>query len=107
MKIGLGLAVVYSIIMGIVIFFCRFCPFLFPLKGKVLDFIEHTAPPVAMTVLTVYEIGTTIKAAGSLVGSVPVLAASALTALLQLWKRNALISIVGGVVLYMVLIRII
>jgi branched-subunit amino acid transport protein AzlD len=35
-----------------------------------------------------------------------VLAASVFTALTHLWRRNALISIIGGTLVYMVLIRV-
>jgi branched-subunit amino acid transport protein AzlD len=38
--------------------------------------------------------------------SLPVLAASVFTALVHLWKRNALISIIGGTLVYMVLSRV-
>ncbi|MDR0690037.1 MAG: AzlD domain-containing protein [Spirochaetaceae bacterium] len=38
-------------------------------------------------------------------GSIPVLIASGFTALVHLWKRNALISIFGGTLIYMVLSR--
>ncbi|MDR2739300.1 MAG: AzlD domain-containing protein [Treponema sp.] len=34
------------------------------------------------------------------------MAASAFTALVHLWKRNSLISIIGGTLLYMILSRI-
>ncbi|MEN6499152.1 MAG: AzlD domain-containing protein, partial [Rectinema sp.] len=36
----------------------------------------------------------------------PALVAGALTALLHFWKRNVLLSIVGGTALYMALIRV-
>jgi branched-subunit amino acid transport protein AzlD len=117
MKIGLGMAVVYSVIMGLTIFFCRFSPFIFFAdKGKTskakenfLKFIERTAPPVAMMVLTAYEIFSTVKSgwsASALLACVPVFAASAVTAGLPVWKHNALLSIFSGTILYMVLIRV-
>jgi branched-subunit amino acid transport protein AzlD len=98
--------------MGAVIFLCRFFPFLFFNKRTgdnvkyraFLNFVEKTVPPVAMTVL----------AFNSMVGpfrenpweGIPILAASAFTALLQILRRNPLISIFGGPALYMFIARI-
>jgi branched-subunit amino acid transport protein AzlD len=56
-----------------------------------------------MTVLTCNAVGSAIKDDPAL--SIPVLAASAFTALAHLWKRNALLSIIGGVAVYMLLSR--
>jgi branched-subunit amino acid transport protein AzlD len=109
---GIVQALLMTLIMGGVIFFCRVFPFLFFGKrkgagGKVLEtflsLAERTAPPVAMTVLAFNAMGGTIKDDPGL--SVPVLAASAFTALAHLWKRNSLLSIAGGVLLYMILSR--
>jgi branched-subunit amino acid transport protein AzlD len=54
-----------------------------------------------MTVLAFNAAGASIKENPRT--ALPVLAASALTAGLHLWRRNVLISILGGTVLYMVL----
>jgi branched-subunit amino acid transport protein AzlD len=97
--------------MGLVIFFCRIFPFLFfrsgnrsPRREALLAFVEKTAPPAAMTVLAFNAIGVPLKENPFQI--LPVLAASVLTAVLHLWKRNALISIIGGTVLYMILFHI-
>ena len=107
--------------MGAVIFFCRAFPFLFfggansasaetfsgetPSRKKAfLDFIERTVPPVAMTVLAFNAIGSSFLSGGR--DGLMALAASVFTALLHLWKRNALISIIAGTALYMILQRI-
>ena len=99
--------------MGAVILFCRASPFLFfsrnkndTLRMKVfLDFIEKTVPPVAMTVLALNEIASSFLS--NIRGGFLVLAASLFTALLHLWKRNALVSIFAGTAVYMILIRIV
>jgi branched-subunit amino acid transport protein AzlD len=105
-------ALLMSFVMGAVIFFCRVFPFLFFRERKgagrkasetFLSLIGKTAPPVAMTVLTFNAISAAIKDDARL--SIPVLAASAFTALVHLWKRNSLISIIGGVAIYMILSR--
>jgi branched-subunit amino acid transport protein AzlD len=102
-----------TFVMGAVIFFCRVFPFFFfrekasnrsPASEAFLSLVEKTAPPVAMTILAFNAISGSIKA--DIHSSIPVLAAAAFTALTHLWKRNALISIIGGTLVYMVLIRV-
>jgi branched-subunit amino acid transport protein AzlD len=109
---GIARALLMTFIMGAAIFFCRAFPFLFFRERKAagkkpsetfLSLVAKTAPPVAMTVLTFNAISAAIKDEPRL--SLPVLAASAFTALAHLWKRNALISIAGGVAIYMILSR--
>ncbi|AEF87020.1 branched-chain amino acid transport [Treponema primitia ZAS-2] len=117
--VSLGQAAIMTALMGLVIFFCRVFPFFFfrgdlradqktGKKGKAqaafLSLVEKTAPPVAMTVLAFNAIGGPIRENPQ--GSIPVLAAAAFTALVHLWKRNSLISIIGGTAVYMVLSRI-
>jgi branched-subunit amino acid transport protein AzlD len=105
-------ALLMTFIMGGAIFFCRVFPFLFfrERKGggrkapeKLLALAGKIAPPVAMTVLAFNAISAAIKDDIRL--SVPVLVASGFTALAHLWKRNSLISIIGGVLIYMILSR--
>jgi branched-subunit amino acid transport protein AzlD len=105
-------ALLMTFIMGAVIFFCRVFPFLFFRKRRgaennpsetFLTLVGKTAPPVAVTVLTFNAISGAVKEDTRLL--IPVLAASAFTALAHLWKRNALISIIGGVAIYMILSR--
>ena len=98
--------------MGVVILFCRAFPFLFfygrtnlSHSSSLLNFVEKTVPPVAMTVLAFNALGGAFAA--NLGGGLLVLAASVFTALVHLWKRNPLISIFGGTALYMILQRVI
>lgn len=100
--------------MGAVILFCRVFPFLLFSRGGLdnrnknkalgvfLDFVEKTVPPAAMTVLAFNALGGAFTGDGFKDGFF-VLAAAVFTALLHLWKRNFLISILGGTVLYMIL----
>ena len=115
--------------MGAVIFFCRAFPFLFfsgvrstRSKGTktFLDFVERVTPPAVMTVLTFNALGPSLKnLALDLVrslassplsmefrGSLAIILAAILTALVHIWKRNALISIFGGTASFMILQRI-
>ncbi|MDR1949397.1 MAG: AzlD domain-containing protein [Spirochaetaceae bacterium] len=113
MGLSTGEALVYTLVMAAVILFCRAFPFLFfrnrglgagrGLSGSFLRMVERVVPPVAMTVLAFNAISGALKDPAA--APVPVLAASAFTALVHLWKRNALISIIGGTVVYMILTR--
>jgi len=95
--------------MGAVMLFCRVFPFLFfgkvgsssPRTKAFLDFIEKTVPPVAMAVLALNAIGSSFL--DNYRDGILVLIASVITALVHLWKRNALISIITGTTLYMIL----
>jgi branched-subunit amino acid transport protein AzlD len=112
-------AVLYTFALGGVIFFCRVLPFILfrdkpgkketgqektkDLRGRFLSMVEKTVPPAAMTVLAVNAMAAPIR--DNPAEALPVLAAAGLTALLQLWKRNALLSISAGTILYMLLER--
>jgi branched-subunit amino acid transport protein AzlD len=124
-------AVLYTFVIGAVIFFCRFSPFVFfreespeheespetpedsaapelseprqTLRQRFLSLAEKTVPPLAMTVLAFNAMAGPVKENPS--EALPVLAAAALTALVHLWKRNALASIFSGTALYMILER--
>jgi branched-subunit amino acid transport protein AzlD len=97
--------------MGAVIFFCRVFPFIFfrDIKtndkwgSKFLLFVEKTAPPIAMTVLCFNALAIPIKENSAF--TLPTLLAAAVTVLLHLWKRNALLSIFIGTALFMLLQR--
>jgi branched-subunit amino acid transport protein AzlD len=100
--------------MGAVIFFCRAFPFLFfsggiskktSVRESLLNFVEKIVPPAAMTVLAFNALGTAFKENPH--DGLLVLAASVFTALIHLWKRNTLVSIIGGTALYMILMRVI
>ena len=90
--------------MGAVILICRFFPFLFLKRtssSRLGTFVEKTVPPAAMTVLAFNALGGAFKE--NIGDGFLVLAATVFTALLHLWKRNFLVSILGGTVLYMIL----
>ncbi|MDR2792275.1 MAG: AzlD domain-containing protein [Treponema sp.] len=117
-------ALVLTVVMGAIIFFCRVFPFLlFRDKEKdgavqnnspfaaFLTFVERVAPPVAMTALAFNAMAAPVKDAvlendsltGILFACAPLAAGAAFTAASYVWKRNTLISIFGGTILYMVL----
>jgi branched-subunit amino acid transport protein AzlD len=109
-----GTALLWIFAIAAAVFLCRLLPFLiFSRKGTkdsegrwtqgILDFVEKVAPPVCMTVLAFNALASPAKTASAFEDIVPLLAASVVTALLHLWKRNALVSIFGGTALYMLL----
>jgi len=110
MKTSIGEALILCFVMAVVIFFCRIFPFLFfrekigNIQNGFLAFVEKTTPPVAMTVLAFNSLAVPIKSNPS--GIIPPIAAAVLTAVIHIWKRNALLSICGGTALYMLLIRV-
>ena len=112
--------------MGAVIFFCRALPFLLffhegsdrkksHAMGVFIDFAEKIVPPAAMTVLAFNALGVAFMgnmsggyaSGGYISDGFFVLAASVFTAALHLWKKNFLISILGGTAFYMLLQKII
>lgn len=97
-------ALLATTVMALIIVACRALPFLFFAGRKPpswLGFVEAYMPAIAMTVLAVSSytsIDWTVPARG------PVTAIAGLAVvLLHLWKRNALISIMGGTIFYLAL----
>ena len=94
------------VVMGLVTLFCRATPFLFFLRRRppaILDFVQRYIPPMIMTILMLNSFKT-LRLDRAPFG-LPEICSALVVAALQLWRRNALISIVGGTGLYMLLIR--
>jgi branched-subunit amino acid transport protein AzlD len=102
--LSLAEALLASGVMAAIILFCRALPFLF-LAGRkppaFLSFVEIFMPAIAMTVLAASAYTSLDWSAPS--GVLPSLIAGAAVVLLHLWKRNALMSILGGTALYFLL----
>ncbi len=93
-------------VMTIVTVFTRAVPFLFFSGRKPpqwLDYLQKFMPPAVMTLL-VFNALKDVSFAEAPYG-LPALGAALVTALLHLWKRNVLLSIVGGTAVYMLAIR--
>ena len=119
MKTSVNGAVLLTIVMAAVIFFCRVFPFLFFREKKsgtargagnagragFLAFVEKTVPPAAMTVLAFNALAGPVKTNPREIA--PALIAAVFTAGVHLWRRNPLISIFGGTALFMLLQRIV
>jgi branched-subunit amino acid transport protein AzlD len=93
--------------MALTIIACRALPFLF-FSGnrppKTLSFLEIYMPAIAMTVLVVASYTSLDWSATS--DAILQLAAGILVLGLHVWKRNALVSILGGTIFYMISLNI-
>ena len=94
-------------VMAGVTFLTRFLPFaLFDRKGeppKVVLYLGRVLPPAIIAMLIVYCLrGVSFQ---STAGWAPQLICVAVVAALHLWKKNTLLSIFGGTVLYMALVQ--
>lgn len=97
----------------VIIAICAVCTFLeraFPFlifRGKevpeIVRYLGRVLPMAIMATLVMYCLkGITFS---SVAGWAPTLLASAITALLHLWKRNTMLSIFGGTICYMLLVQ--
>lgn len=105
-SLSLEQAIIAALIGALVIFFTRAFPFLLFSKREppaIIRFIEKYIPPMVMAVLLVYcfkDVEFT-----SIPFGLPELIGLLVTVFLHLWKSNSMLSIFGGTILYMVLIR--
>lgn len=110
MKLSFIIAVVFMC--ALMIFSERAFPFvLFSKKNppKLIRIIQKFIPTMVIACLLVYclkDISFTDENGLYLKGFVPSFSALFVTLGLQLWKKNTLLSILSGTVLYMVLLRI-
>lgn len=99
----------------LIIAVCALCTLLeraFPFlifRGKevpeIVRYLGRVLPMAIMATLVMYCLkGISFSSAA---GFAPMLIASALTALLHIWKRNTMLSIFGGTICYMVLVQMI
>ena len=96
-------------VMAVVTFLTRALPFLLFGRGgeppKVVLYLGRFLPPAVIAMLIVYCYRNTSFAAVS--GWVPGLIAGSAVVALHVWKKNNMLSIVGGPILYMVLVQLI
>ena len=94
---------------AIVTLFIRAIPFvLFGGKREVpetVTYLGKVLPPAIMIILVVY----CVKGINLMVGNhgIPELLSIAVVAILHIWKRNTLLSIAVGTVLYMILVQVV
>lgn len=100
-------AVVISILIGLIVFCERLFPFaLFSKRqpGKLIHIFERYIPPLVMVGLLIYSLRD-IRFS-SLEQWLPQVSAITFTIATYLWRKNTLISIFGGTIIYMILIRV-
>ena len=94
-------------VMAVVTFLTRALPFLLFGRGnrvpRVVIYLGRYLPPAVIAMLIVYCLkGVNFQAAGNWL---PALIAGLAVAALHLWKKNDMLSILGGTILYMVLVQ--
>lgn len=114
-------------VMAVVTFLTRFLPFLLFDRGdsppKLVLYLGRVLPPAVIAMLIVYCLRSpsvvvpaelTASLSGWLaaivsffVGWAPQLIAGAVVVVLHVWKRNNLLSIFGGTILYMILVQVV
>ncbi len=102
-------AVAAIAVMAAVTFLTRALPFLLFGRGgrppRVVLYLGRYLPPAVIAMLIVYCFrGVRFQ---SPAGWAPALSAGAAVAALHIWKRNNMLSIVGGTILYMVLVQVV
>lgn len=112
-------------VMAVVTFLTRFLPFLLFDRGeeppKLVLYLGRVLPPAVIAMLIIYclrspavSVSPDLTASMSglwaaivsfFVGWAPQLIAGAVTVVLHVWKRNNLLSIFSGTILYMILVQ--
>lgn len=94
-------------VMAVITFLTRALPFLLFDRGgtppKIVLYLGKVLPPAVIAMLIIYCLRTVSFAAAP--GWAPALLSCAVVVGLHVWKRNNLLSIFGGTVLYMVLVQ--
>ncbi len=114
MKLTATEALIATIAIGLMMLLLRFLPFAIFAKRKtpeVFSFIEKFIPAISIAVLflicfkerTSDLLFKSINPLSELPSVICAIAASIITVLLHLWKNNAMLSIFGGTILYMIL----
>lgn len=97
-------------VMALVTFFTRALPFLLFDRGesppKLVLYLGRVLPPAVIAMLIVYCLRALRTASLPVLGSwLPQVIAVGAVVVLHLWKRNNLLSIFGGTLLYMALVQ--
>lgn len=96
-------------VVAAVTIFTRALPFLFftgkKQPSKYILYIGNILPPAVMAMLLIYSIRYTTPLTYPY--GLPTLISIGLVVLLHVWKRNNLISILGGTLCYMILIQLV
>ena len=106
---NLGHSAALVAVMAAVTILLRFLPFLIfradrPIPPYIV-YLGHVLPPAIIGMLVVYCLKDTAVTAAP--HALPELIAALSVVALQVWKRNSLVSILSGTVLYMLLVQLV
>lgn len=107
MQLTLSQAIIATFCIALVILCERAFPFVLFTKKEppaLIRFIEKYIPPMVMAALVVYCLKDLQP--GNMASLVPNLTGILITFIAYKWKRNSLVAIFGGTIIYMVLIRV-
>lgn len=109
MPVNAGTSFLIILTVALTTFATRVVPFLIFPRGKeipaVIQYLGKVLTPAVIGMLVVYCLRTTPVFAAP--HGIPEMIAVAVTAVLHVWKRNNLLSIGTGTVLYMILIQVV
>lgn len=109
MVISAGQSVIIILVIAIVTFFTRAIPFIvfsnYNETPKYIVYLGKVLPPAVIGMLIVYCVKN-VRITENPYG-IPEIVSIAVVALLHMWKRNNLISILGGTILYMFLVQVV
>lgn len=100
-------AVAAIAVMAVVTFLTRALPFILFGRGdeppRIILYLGRVLPPAVIAMLIIYCLrGVSFAAAADWA---PALIASAAVVILHVWRKNNMLSIVGGTILYMILVQ--
>ena len=104
--LSISQVVIATIIAAVITFFTRLFPFAFFSRKSPsprMVYIQRYLPPMTMVILVIYCLKDVVWT--SFPHGLDMLAGIAVTALLHIWRRNALVSIFAGTTVYMVISR--
>ena len=107
MPVSAGLSFLIILAVAVTTFATRVVPFLIFPKGKeippIIQYLGKVLTPAVIGMLVVYCLKSTSVLQAP--HGIPEAIAVTVTAVLHVWKRNNLLSIGGGTILYMILIQ--
>ena len=101
-------ALIATPVMALVIFLLRVFPFAFFSKKEppaVFNYIGKYLPPLVMAILIIYTLQSVEFT--TMPYGLPHIAGCLFTFIMHMWKKNAMISIFGGTIVYMLLLHLI
>ncbi|MFL0198082.1 branched-chain amino acid transporter permease [Clostridium sp. WILCCON 0269] len=109
MNVDAKYTLIAILLMGIITFGTRLIPFIFFGKNKItpkyIVYIGNYLPPAVMSMLIIYCLRNISLCAFPF--GIPEAVGIITVAILHIWKRNNLISIISGTIVYMIAVQVI